>query len=131
MTDKADTPAATAAPTETAAATPTAQPEAKPAAQSAPAAQPAAPAADAVAAERARVDEIHRLSARHKMPDGFAAKHIDAGSSLAAVREQVLSHVASEADKTAISARTPAPGTDRQALSASWERAFKNAGATV
>jgi hypothetical protein len=81
-----------------------------PAAAAAPPPTPA-PAAtdpgDAIAAERSRVAEIHRLGLRHAsvLPEDFAANHIGQGTSIDAVRSAVLDLVAEDAQRTTINPR--------------------------
>jgi predicted regulator of Ras-like GTPase activity (Roadblock/LC7/MglB family) len=80
--------------------------------------------------ERARAAEITALAHKHAMPDGFAEDHINKGTALDQVRALVLDHVHAASERR-LSNRSPVQGADRAAAAASWDRALKNAGATL
>lgn len=60
---------------------------------------------EAVAAERSRAKIITELAVRHKMGDDFATRHIDAGSDVQAVKDEILEGRAADAAKPISGAR--------------------------
>ena len=78
----------------------------------------------AINAERARAGDIFTLASRYRMPEGFAARHIENGTSLDVVRGLIINHAAAASEASPISNRSPSLGAGAD----SWAAAFKRIG---